>query len=90
MKHKVDILISAGAVMASLAAYVNSPFISKKLPTSVRLPGHLSTLCRKFADATEEDVNAIVLEQIGGDRNPGMVSPVLMGAVWCSRLTNRW
>ncbi len=73
MKHK-SIFVSAGAVMASFAAYANSPFISKVLDFCPA-PGQFVNVVPEIpSDATEEDVNAIVLGQIGGDRNPGMVS----------------
>ena len=88
MKHK-SIFVSAGAVMASFAAYANSPFISKVLDFCPA-PGQFVNVVPEIpSDATEEDVNAIVLGQAAtGIR--GWFPSVPMGDMWSSRLTIRW
>ncbi len=67
-------IIGVTVLGVTFVASANSPFITK-VYDFCPAPGQIVNEIPEIpSDADREEVNAIVLEQIGGDRNPGMIS----------------
>lgn len=74
MKNLDKAFCVLAAAMAAVPAVGKSPFISKVLDFCPA-PGQFANEIPEIpADATREQANTLVLEQIGGDKNPGMIS----------------
>lgn len=71
---KISILVIASAIALASSAAARSPYISRVLDF-VPAPGQfINTLPAIAADEPHDSVCAKVLEQIGLDKNPGMIS----------------
>ena len=62
------------SALSIFTASANSPFISKVFDFHPAPGQFVNEIPKIPSDATKEEVKDIVLEQIGGDRNPGMIS----------------